>query len=185
MYCSKCGKEVKDEARFCNVCGNPTVSISPTVTTTEKRPIAGIVVGTILGTFGLIWSSVTIYRLLYSNPEGVQAQLFQLFPGFQGITFFSSSLGLTSSVMLLIGVLLSFLSHVNGNKTIRITSYCMIVASLLMTLLSFFVATGASSWETIDGPVKGGLIGGMIGGCIGNIFSWGLLLFLFRKSRWP
>lgn len=35
MYCSKCGKEVKDEALFCSACGNPTVSTSPTVTATN------------------------------------------------------------------------------------------------------------------------------------------------------
>jgi len=40
-FCSKCGKENKDEAKFCQSCGNAIANTSPSKTNPKKFPIRG------------------------------------------------------------------------------------------------------------------------------------------------
>lgn len=182
MYCSSCGKLVADGAQFCGGCGKPAAADSPSI---EKRPIAGIAVGTVLGIIGAVWSVAATFKLLYSNPAGIEATLFEAFPALQSTSIWGAALGLLGNSALLIGVLLAFLRHPKGHKTVRLTSYCTFVALLLMFVASYLAVTGAPAWQTLDAPTKGSLIGGLSGGVIGGILQWGLVLFLFRKSRWP
>lgn len=162
--------------------GNQPLPDSPSA---EKRPIAGIAVGTVFGVIGVAWSISAIFKFLYSNPAGVEAALYQAFPDFQVISFFGASLGLVNNTTLLIGVLLAFLRHPKGHKTIRITSYCTFAALVLLFAISYSTVTGAAAWQTLDARTKGSLIGGLIGGVLGGTLQWWLVLFLFRKTRWP
>ncbi len=182
MYCTSCGKLVENGAQFCGACGKSAAADNPSI---EKRPIAGIAVGTILGVIGVIWSVAAIFKLLYSTPAGFDAALFEAFPALQGISLIGATLGLLGNSALLIGVLLAFLRHAKGHKTVRVTSYCTFVALILIFVASYFAVTGAPAWQALDAPTKGSLIGGLSGGVIGGILQWGLVLFLFRKSRWP
>lgn len=182
MYCSSCGKVVTEGSQFCSACGNP---VSAGARPAEKRPIAGIAVGTVFSVVGLIWSIATIFMSLYSDPAGVEAALFQAFPALQGTSLFGAMFGLLGNSALLVGVLLAFLRHPKGHKTVRVTSYCTFAAIVVLFVVSYFLVTGAPAWQTLDAPSKAGLIGGLSGGIIGGALQWGLVLFLFRKSRWP
>lgn len=182
MYCSGCGKVVAENAQFCSSCGARAGGGAAPV---EKRPIAGIAVGTVFGIVGLVLSIAAIFKSLYSNPAGVEAALYQAFPALQTTNFFGATLALVGNSALLIGVLLAFLRHARGHKTVRVTSYCTFAALAVLFVISYLAVTGATAWQTLDAPTKGSLIGGLSGGVIGSAMQWGLTLFLFRKSRWP
>ena len=182
MYCISCGKQIAEGAQFCGSCGNQ-VGVQNNVASAD-RPIAGIAVGTIFGVIGVVWSIMSMFKSLYGNPAGVEAALYQAFPALQSTSFFSTSMGMVGNSALLIGALLVFLRHPKGNKTVRVTSYCMLIAIFCMFVASYFAVTEAEAWQTIDGPTKGSLIGGLAGGVLGGMFQWGLVIFFFRKKRW-
>lgn len=181
MYCSRCGKKISEGAQFCSGCGTSVVAED---TVTEKRPVAGIAVGAVLGVIGIAWALTAIFKSFSGNAAGIEAALYKAFPASQDIGFFGSTLGLVSNSALLIGVLMAFLRHANGHKTVRITAYCASFALLLIFIALYVAITGAPAWQTLDASTKGSLIGGLIGGAIGGLLQWGLILFLFRKSRW-
>ena len=183
MYCVNCGQKIEEGKKFCGACGK-SIDAQTQVIVADKRPIAGIAVATIIGIIGIPCNIVVIFKSLYYNPMGVEAILYQAFPALQSITFLSSSIGIAGVSILLIGVLLVFLRHPNGNKTVRITCYCMLLAIIGMFIASYFAIVESTAWSTLDSSTQGGLIGGLVGGLIGGIFEWSLILFLFRKRRW-
>lgn len=187
MYCSSCGTLLAHGAQFCNGCGTRTATgaAASGALSTEKRPVAGIAVSAVLGTIGVVWGFVAMYKAIYADVEGMQAAIYQAFPAFQNVALLGSSIGILGSAALLIGVVLVLLRHANGPKTVRITSYCMLAAALLVLVASYFAMASAPSWQTLDASTKGALLGGIIGGAIGGLAQWGLILFLFRNSRWP
>ncbi len=126
-----------------------------------------------------------MFAFVYIDPGSMQTAFSEAFPGVEVINFFGSSVGLIANSVLLIGVLLAFLRHPNGHKTVRITAYWALAATFLLFVASYFAVTSAEAWQYLDPPTRGGLIGGLVGGMIGGILQWALLLFLFRKSRWP
>lgn len=182
MYCSGCGKVISEGAQFCSECGRPVASSTLSI---QRRPIAGIAVGTIFGIIGVVWSIAALFAMVYMDPGSIETSLNEAFPGLDVINFFGSSVGFIANTVLLIGVLLAFLRHPNGHKTVRITAYCALVASFFLFMSSYFTVTGADAWQYLDPPTRGSLMGGLIGGMIGGLFQWILLLFLFRKRRWP
>lgn len=38
MFCQKCGKEIKDDAKFCEGCGTPVNSVNETVNKVKQQP---------------------------------------------------------------------------------------------------------------------------------------------------
>jgi len=147
-----------------------------------RRPIVGIAVGAIFGLLGLLWSSAQIFKALYTNTSGPAADLYRAFPPLQDIAFFGSSLGMLGNSVLLIGVLLALMRHVNAARTVRMTSRCMLGAILATSIASYLVLTRADAWQLLDPRTKGGLIGGLIGGLLGGGVQWGLVLFFFREK---
>ena len=183
MYCMSCGKQIAEGTQFCSACGNPVGAQSP-VAVLEKRPIAGIAVGTIFGIIDLAGSFVKMFKILYSTPTGIEAVVYKAFPAFQVIEFNSICIGIAGNSALLIGVLMAFLRHPQGNKTVRVTSYCMLAAYLCMLASYYFAITEAEAWLTLDTKIKDSIISMFVAAMLGGIFHWVLLLFLFRKSRW-
>jgi hypothetical protein len=183
MYCRSCGKQIARGAGFCGACGQPVAAEGLSVVT-DKQPIAGIAVAIIVGVIELIWFAVHMFQLMNSYPSGIQADLYRAFPALNGIALFSDSIAMIGYSTLLIGALMGLLRHPKACKTVRITSYCMLVAQLAMAALTLFAITLAPAWLLLDAPTKGSLLGGIIGGALGVVFVWGLLLFLFRRSKW-
>lgn len=182
MYCMSCGTQIAQGAQLCGTCGKKTRANGSAVIA-DKRPIAGIAVAGILGFIGVLWDIAAIFKNLYSQPTGVEADLYQAFPALQIITHFSPFLSITGNSALLIGTLMAFLRHPNGYKTVRITSYCMLLAVLGIFVASYFAVASAVPWRMLDPITKGGLIGGLVGGALGGTLQYSLILFLFKKNR--
>jgi len=164
----------------------PVVSTTETVTisATAGRPVVGIVVASLIGAFEFIWSGTASFRSFYFEPSGETATFNALFPGTATIRMAGENIAVAGALALLIGTTLSFVQHRHGNKTVRVTCYCMI-GCMFLSVTSLFLAMGLSpSWGSLDAPTKGAVIGGLIGAGIGGMFEWGLILFFFRKRRW-
>lgn len=84
MYCSKCGNEVKDDAKFCPRCGAPLFenkenTFTPVATVTKKRQSTVLMASLSLACgifgfipfFGFIFSVVALFLGLYSREESM------------------------------------------------------------------------------------------------------------------
>ena len=76
MYCSKCGKEISDQAKFCNYCGaqmnNPQPAQQPVQQTTapKRKSKAGKVILGILIAVAVFFAAVYIYEnVIYGDVE--------------------------------------------------------------------------------------------------------------------
>ena len=187
MYCSKCGQELSEGAIFCTTCGGPLAQEAARTPKSPDqpmaKPLAGIVVGGVLGTIGLLWSTVATFSSLSSDPSGPQAQLLLLFPGLGEVQFLANSTGMIGNAAVLIGALLSFLLHPSGNSIVRITSWAMLAGVVIASLLTAAVVLNLSAWPLLQPEAKASLLGGIMGGLIGGVFQCGLIIFLFRGFR--
>ena len=200
-FCVKCGLEYDEKLgnNFCAKCGfdlrenvSAQSELLPTTAPAhgqlDKKPIAGIIIAVLLGIVGLLWSFAVLFHSLYGSPSSIQIALQQTFPTLQIKTYIGLSFALIGNAALIIGGLMAHLSHPSGAKTVRVTAYFMIVATVLLSVWTLFATIGAEAWPTLDAATKGALIGGLIGGFIGALLQWGLILFLFRtgsKSKPP
>lgn len=146
-----------------------------------KKPIAGIIIALVLGMLALIWCGAVLFHTLYGAPSASQVAILQTFPGFQIITLLGLSFALMGNTALIIGACMSYSDHTAGVKVVRVTSYLMIAATVILSAISYLGVTGSQAWPTVDPAVKGGLTGGLVGGMIGAFIQWGLLLYCFRK----
>ena len=138
MYCSACGKAVPRGARFCQACGMAVGAHTPEPAA-SSRPMAGIVVASILGLVGLVWSGAVMFRGIYGEPSRAEAALYQLCPALQSIGACSNAAGLVGSICLLVGALLSLSHHPHGNAVVRRTCDCMLVAAPIFAILCLFM----------------------------------------------
>jgi zinc-ribbon domain len=191
MYCSRCGRELPGGAAFCAACGTPRTPLASrsaeyTAAGVQagRRPVAGIVVAGVLGSVGLLWSCVAVLSFM-SGPTGVQGLLFRAFPGLQDIQFLTTSAGMVGNAAVLIGAVMSFLLHPAAAKVVRVSSWAMLLTIGVSTVVTGAVIFGSAAWPSLEAPARGSLMGGLVGGAIGGLIQWGLILFLFRKSRWP
>jgi len=175
-----CGAQIAQGAQLCGKCGKQAEAKGSAVIA-DKRPVAGIAVAGILGFIGVVWDIAAIFENLYSQPTGVEADLYQAFPALQIIAHFSPFLSIAGNSALLIGTLMAFLRHPNGCMTVRITAYCMLLAVLGIFVASYFAVAAAVPWHMLDPITKGGLIGGLVGGMLGGTLQYSLILFLFKK----
>ena len=49
MFCQKCGTQIPDDAKFCNTCGNPTISGTPKVKTVAPFKLPSLAERLVLG----------------------------------------------------------------------------------------------------------------------------------------
>ena len=189
MYCSHCGQEAAGESKFCAGCGaalEPAIGQSaPAARRADRRPVAGIVVAIVLGSIGLVWSCVELFSSLSGTAGGVKGAFFAVFPGLRDVQFLATSAGMIGNTAVLIGALMSFLFHPGGPRVVRAASWTMLVIVAIGMALTGVVISNSEAWRSLDAPTRGSFIGGIIGAAIGGVLQWVLILFLFRKTRWP
>ena len=185
MYCNQCGKLTSQDAIYCDSCGTKLDVSTVIQSSGEKRPIAGMVVGGLFGLTGMLWAFAELFMFIYSDPPELDVALHEAFPGLGLTSILSIALGMFGDAAIAIGALLSFFRHPKGNKVSRISAYVMLVTTLMLAAMTYFAVTSESAWQTLDSSMKGGLLGGIIGGAAAGLAVYGLIAFLFRKSRWP
>lgn len=181
-FCTQCGRSMPEDASFCAGCGKPRsgpIRDRPDDRTPTARPIAGIVIGGVLSGIGVAGGLYGLANAL--NPTGSAETLSELFPGAYQAGLVDKSLGLLLNTALLIGVLLSFLNHPNGNRTVRVVCGSWIAVAVLWTFLILSIMTTSPNWNSADLAVKHALIGGIVGYGIGSVLQNSLILFLFWK----
>ena len=64
MYCSKCGKEIMDEAAFCQNCGCPTGKTSTTATNEVTNYDIVTTIAQRFNTNGIVWIVVAVLQII-------------------------------------------------------------------------------------------------------------------------
>ena len=95
------------------------------------------------------------------------------------------AVGLLGDSTVLIGALLALAGHWAGPRTVRIASWTMLVLGLALALLTLGVVTGAPAWPGFDPVLRASFVGAVLGGMVGTVVQWVLVLYLFRRSRYP
>ena len=181
-FCTQCGRSIPEDASFCAGCGKPRsgpIRDRPDDHTPTARPIAGIVIGGVLSGIGVAGGLYGLANAL--NPTGSVEQLSELFPVVYQAGLVGKSLELLFNTALLIGILLSFLDHPNGNRTVRVVCVSWIAFGVLWALLMLGIVTASPNWNSADLAVNYPLIGGIVGYGIGSVLQNSLILFLFWK----
>jgi hypothetical protein len=151
----------------------------------DDRPLVGIVIG---GLFGIISLATSVaQQMLRHEPrsDGQAGELMELFPEFLLFGRVGTYFGYVLSFSLLVGIVLSFLRHPSGNATVRATSYIAIGLSLLLGAALFFSVTRSPNWATVQGSMQLGLYVAILSLAFVSPAVWWVMLFMFRKSRWP
>jgi phage shock protein C len=66
MYCTHCGRELADCARYCSGCGKPTLGTSPDRSTSLSRPRQGkLIAGVCAGVARHLEVDVTLVRIVW------------------------------------------------------------------------------------------------------------------------
>lgn len=185
LFCTNCGKPIVHDARFCPSCGTAVhndKALTSIGTPTPNKPIAGIIVALVLAAISLLYS--TFNNPYFTEPTGALATMYILFPGLWELTAISSGWWMLGETVIMIGALMSLAGHQYGNRTVRISSWFLIVSMTIFGFLMILLIISSPTWSEIESPVKAGLLGGAIGGAIGGIAPLFLILFLFRKKRW-
>ena len=189
IQCPECNGTLSTTARACPHCGaqigTSPDSVSPTSSSASiARPIVGIVVVVILAVIAIIMGAAFEVRHLSGEVSAAEAQGYAAFPSIQAIDNASTGIGLLASVVLLVGAVLSYMGHPRGNHTVRVVSYFTLAAAVVFFLWYLIAITGSASWSSVDSDGKGKIIGFIGGSLISGTVRSGVILFLFRKSKW-
>lgn len=153
--------------------------MSKTEKTEIEIPLVGCVVVGVFSVLDIIISIIT----LYSNPTYDEALLHKYIPVLKEIVSLRASLALIFSTILLIGVILAYLKHPNGKKTVRVASYAWMLVSIFLLMLSYFNTTSWSAWETTEENFKTAFSAAFFTAIL-FIGIWTLfIVYLFKESK--
>jgi len=148
--------------------------------TSDKLPVAGMIVGTLFGIERLLSSVIQPYSLIATR--GLASQLDDYLPGLYGLVSVFSGIEILANSALLIGIALTYARHPHGRETVLITSRCMLAAVLLFAIAGCILVTAAVVATLLDVPTALGITGLGFVGAIWVAFHFGLVLLLFRKN---
>lgn len=168
-FCSKCGKELNDEAVVCMGCGCPVETVLTCEDIIPKKPLQPVPIFAICG-FALIGLGVITSFLAF----------LMMFV----VTFMGALLGCLAPVMFIAGLVMSIISCVKEKGT---ASKISLIVSIIGTAISVIFAVGLviiTVWAIISAlitilivPVISLLVGSV--GVISTLL--GLLLSLFEN----
>ena len=195
ISCPECGRQVSDAAPACPTCGYPLhrvavatapVAAAPPIepavaSAAPPKPIAGIVVGGVLSAYGVLSGLIAMGRLDHM----AQNFIVQSVPALMPLKLLGLALGLLVDTCVLIGVLLALAGSRAGHRVVRIASIAALVVFLPLAMLGLLVVMGSPAWSGFSGPLSAAFVGAVVGGMVGTVVQFGLLLYLFRRSRYP
>jgi hypothetical protein len=151
----------------------------------DDRPLVGIVIGGLFAIVSLATSVAQHMRRHEPPSDGKLRELMELFPEFLLFGRVGAFFGYVLFFSLLVGVVLSFLRHPSGNATVRTTSYIAIGIAVLSGIGLYFSVTRSPNWATLQDTMRLGMYAAFLSWAVVGPAAWFVMLFLFRKSRWP
>lgn len=170
-----------DAANFCSSCGE-RVSVEPK----SARPILGISIGVILGMVGLsmaLYGTVTNYTV---GADSSQTKAFEMIPGLSYVFYIAPVAGVICNLGLISALAWTFFRKPSGPAFVRAAIYVRFAAAVLEHGASYYLFSTSPIWQLlVDAQTKSAFSGRVLGSLIGTALESALLLYLFRKSRWP
>jgi hypothetical protein len=176
--CPDCGREVSTAAPGCIHCGRPMAAPAaplarpaPAVPREPEaeKPMWGIVTALVLGVMGIIQAM--------DRPEPPSEAM-------RNVSFVVSTLHMTGNAALIIFALMSLAGQRAAHRAVRALSVGMIILICATMLLAWRVVVGLNAGD--PQPLSPGLLMGAA--AVTALFQaaqWLLMLFLFRRSRYP
>ena len=91
------------------------------------NPIAGIVIVGIV----VVISFIVHFATIFGTPDSATAGAYRLIPALEAMDRDSSWAGITVDVVLLVGIILTYINHPNGKRIVRVGCYLVCLLSVL------------------------------------------------------
>ena len=151
------------------------------ISTPAGRPTFGIVLALILSVSALVVIINNFGDLL--SPQN--APVYRPYPGLRAWIFFSKSIAFVGHSTIAIGAILSYRRHPKGNEIVRIGQWCVLIFALIGKLVAYRIVRGSVHWDSFPQPDKDFVEHDFLTVVLGAIVQSWLILFLFRRSKWP